>query len=546
MRLHSHGVKYVGSVHWAAVLDSISELKDYYEEEEEARMLATDGHAPYSSPGPRLFYQPIQATKNDILASIPARPAVDRMVARYFNIQNTAPISVLHSGHFLREYESFWQEPTAASLLWISVLFSIMALAMQYQHLGEDPPDPETMARIHMFRERTVHCLVLGQFTWGKEYVLEAMVNYIALEMLLCKDADIGLWLVVGMLVQLALGLGYHRDARHFSNVSLFAGEMRRRVWAVIMQMDLRLSSQMGLPRLIQLHQCDTAEPSNLLDTDFDETTVELPPSRPETEVTPVLYVLAKSRIDRISGLVSDLLADTREQPYTVIMEMDGKLQDAEASLPPIFRWQPLSQSFMVPPQIVMHRVWLQLAIPRLRIWLHRKYLAPSYMQADYEYSRNACVQAGIKILEFQQLLDEETGPDGLLYPVRWMMITSLGQFVFLLGMSILCYYVQLAKVRPDVSLHQETGIRIYNLLRNTYPIWLRSSTVSREARRAADHLSLLLGLRGRKEGGIPLTEEATEAVTATSSHFTTPQNPNVPFDQATWSTYQGKPLDDI
>lgn len=87
MHSHSHGASYVSSVHWAAVLDSISELKDHYEEEEEARMLATSDYAPRCSPCPRLLYEPVQATKADILASIPARPVVDRMVARYFNMQ---------------------------------------------------------------------------------------------------------------------------------------------------------------------------------------------------------------------------------------------------------------------------------------------------------------------------------------------------------------------------------------------------------------------------------------------------------------------------
>lgn len=104
MRLHSHGVgaNYIGSVHWAAVLDSISELRDHYEEEEEARMLATSDHVLRQSPGPRLLYEPVPATKADILASIPARPVVDRMVARYFNAQGVLP-GILHSGHFLRE-----------------------------------------------------------------------------------------------------------------------------------------------------------------------------------------------------------------------------------------------------------------------------------------------------------------------------------------------------------------------------------------------------------------------------------------------------------
>ena len=35
MRLQSHGANYVSSVHWAAILDIISELTDTYEAERE-------------------------------------------------------------------------------------------------------------------------------------------------------------------------------------------------------------------------------------------------------------------------------------------------------------------------------------------------------------------------------------------------------------------------------------------------------------------------------------------------------------------------------
>lgn len=413
----------------------------------------------------------------------------------------------------------------------MGLLFSIMCISTQYQQLTEELADADTLRRIHMFRDRTVHCLVLGQFTRGGPHVLETMINYVGSEIVLCKDADIGLWLLVGTLVQLALSLGYHRDPCNFSNISPFAGEMRRRAWATIVQMDLRLSSQMGLPRLLKSQQYDTAEPRNLLDSDFNDTTIELPPSRPETEVTPVLYGLAKNRIDSISGLISDLLADTREHLYPEIMELDRKLREAEASLPPIFQWQPLSQSFMVPPQIVLYRVWLQLALQRLVVWLHRKYLAPCHDQVRCEYSRNACVQAAIKMLEFQQLVDEETQPSGQLRTVRWMQ-SSLLQSTFLLGMSVLCYYLQLAKTTPNLPLDREIGAKIHDLLRKTYPIWLRSSTVSRDAWEAVQHLSLLLGLRARQEV-IPLAQEPTVP-------FTTPQDTAISLDQVAWETYQG------
>lgn len=68
-------------------------------------MLASADHVPQDSPGPRLLYEPVQATRADILASIPARPVVDRMVARYFNAQNSAALPIIHSGHFLREVQ---------------------------------------------------------------------------------------------------------------------------------------------------------------------------------------------------------------------------------------------------------------------------------------------------------------------------------------------------------------------------------------------------------------------------------------------------------
>ena len=355
--------------------------------------------------------------------------------------------------------------------------------------------------------------------------MLETLIIHCASEAFMYTDAEIGLWLLLGMLVQLALSLGYHRDPQNFAHIAPFDGEMRRRVWVAIVQMDLRISSQMGLPRLLRSQQSDTSEPRNLLDSDFDESSVELPPSRPETEVTPVLYGLAKIRIDSIGSLITDLVADTREHPLEEIMDLDEKLHQAEASLPPIFRWMPLSQSLMVSPQIVLHRLILQLAVQRLAIALHRRYLSATYA-ADQRYteSRNACVGAAIKIAEFQQLVHEETQPDGLLYPVRWML-NSLMQSIFLLGMSVLCYYVQLVKSTSNVPQDQK---KILELLRNTYPIWLRLTTVSHDAQIAVEHLGLVLGLR-ETQVGTPLDKIKTDTLITTAN------------DDDVWDSYNGK-----
>ncbi len=76
--------------------------------------------------------------------------------------------------------------------------------------------------------------------------------------------------------------MGYHRDPAIYPQFTIFQGEMRRRIWACMNQLDSLTSYQLGLPSMIQDPQCDTQLPSNLLDEDFGPHSVHLPASRPE------------------------------------------------------------------------------------------------------------------------------------------------------------------------------------------------------------------------------------------------------------------------
>lgn len=105
IRIHSHGATYVGSAHWASVLESIADLRNHYEEEEEARLHASSETFDAECLGPRLLYEPKSVTKSDIINSIPQRSIADRMVAKYFNSRGVVP-EVLHSSRFLEEVAS--------------------------------------------------------------------------------------------------------------------------------------------------------------------------------------------------------------------------------------------------------------------------------------------------------------------------------------------------------------------------------------------------------------------------------------------------------
>ncbi|KAI1428753.1 fungal-specific transcription factor domain protein [Xylaria sp. FL1777] len=514
IRIQQTTVSYVSNSHWAAVLDSITDLRSHFAQEEETHPQASDPLQPSTGfPKPQLLYSCLMyETPASIVKSLPPRPVVDRLVSRYFNVLDIAP-GVTHSGHFLREYEEFWKAPHAAPVMWVGLLFGIICLSTQLQHsllnptkasptLGQSRSPPrvsENQVTIDKYKEKTIQCLILGHYTKGGPYVLETLILYFLIECFNLKDMEIGIWVLVGTIVQVAIHMGYHRDAKHFPNISPFAGEMRRRVWAMIVQLDFSVSTQLGLPRLVKESQTNTSEPRNLYDSDFDENTTELPPSRPETEITPTLYVLAKLRFVSVGVKVADVATEPRLHSYAEILELDQQINEVQKALPSSLRWNGLASSLNVPSQIIIQRIWLEIIPQELKIVLHRKFIEPGHNE-QHGSSRAACFNAAMKILEFQRLVDEETQVDGLLYQNRWRVSSALIND-FLLATSILCFCLQnhtnKLKEEPDnprdAELEPVDMDKVRQLLRTSQDIWSRQCATSVEARKAVAALRYVL-----------------------------------------------------
>ncbi|KAF7155447.1 hypothetical protein CNMCM5623_007518 [Aspergillus felis] len=501
MKVNDSGTaSYVSADHWVAVLDGISELKVYFETEGSQQPTRRVSDPPHSgATGPLLLFGcPQYATKEDILASMPERSEVDRLVSCYFNSFDMSP-AVLHKVEFLKEYEGFWRCPSETSIIWLGLLFTIMCLAAQFQRFKFDSGlqpmgcikrDPQMM--VEDFRANIVQCLILGKYHKGGPYVVETLILYFTCEHFLSKDAEIGIWLLLGIIVQLAMHMGFHRNPKHFQDqgMSPFTGEMRRRVWATIMELDLGISAQMGLPRLIKPWQVDTEEPHNYLDTDFDRHTTELPRSRPDTENTPMLYRLSKSRMMSTLGLILDIGSDTRQHTFTYsdVLKMDSKLNETHNSIPECLKWRSMAHCITDSPQIIMQKLFLDVLFHKGKIVLHRKFL--SRPEELYDCSHRACLDAALQILEYQHILDEETQPFCQLYQERWR-VSSLVNHDFLLAASVLCSYLQ-QNSAPQGEANTESTERIYGVLKRSYDIWMRSSS-SREARKATRALAVVL-----------------------------------------------------
>jgi hypothetical protein len=86
LELRESGISYVQIVHWEAILTKIRGLKED---------LVTDSKAP---PGSHLFYGPDRhATRDEILAAVPPRPAVDRLMALHFDSYIITPCQYIQA-----------------------------------------------------------------------------------------------------------------------------------------------------------------------------------------------------------------------------------------------------------------------------------------------------------------------------------------------------------------------------------------------------------------------------------------------------------------
>lgn len=86
IRIEGTGATYVSSSHWAAILESIADLRSQFANEGDAQL---QPQAKY--PKPQLFYySPVFETKVSIINSIPPRSVVDRLISRYFNVLDIA------------------------------------------------------------------------------------------------------------------------------------------------------------------------------------------------------------------------------------------------------------------------------------------------------------------------------------------------------------------------------------------------------------------------------------------------------------------------
>ncbi|KAL1981751.1 hypothetical protein VTN96DRAFT_2178 [Rasamsonia emersonii] len=351
---------------------------------------------------------PIPDTET-LLSLLPPRPAVEELFGLYLlYVESTH--RVIHIPSFRQEMEEMWAKkdnPDLVSAPFVVQLLLILASAAGFFE-AERPPEMANSAISRSLR-------VLDWIRYAEKWIDNSNIKRPDLTvlrircLLVIAKNNQGLnrsraWLSTGMLVKLAMLAGYHRDPDNIPKITVFSKEMRRRIWATIIELDLQVALDRGMPPTLQPSDFDTAPPLNINDDEVNENTVEAPRSRPLHEVTDSTFqcVLAQSlplRL-RICALMNSPVVSCS---YEDIQRLEWELGRFHASLP---TWPAASDS-QLNHKLILWRALLETKLGQGLLAIHTPFAIEANEDPLFEPSSRARLEVATVILSRQLRLHE-------------------------------------------------------------------------------------------------------------------------------------------
>ncbi|MCJ1286208.1 hypothetical protein MMC26_005553 [Xylographa opegraphella] len=544
------GRQYIGESHWDGVLRDIASVKKYLDFD---RRIQEQLPPMVESVTPALLAGvPSPMKSSDLLSSLPSKVEADQLVTHFFQTYTPELPSVLmlHKPTFIKQYDNYWNDISKAPTIWLGLLYSVLCLAMQsYVRDGVEPPQFHgiTARTSDAFRTRAAQCILVSGISIPSPYSIESFMLYGLCEYSRLSNGNVGFWMLWGLVVRKAIHMGYHKDPKSSPSISPFDGEIRRRVWMCVSQMDLLLSFQLGLPTMIRTEVCDAETPRYLHEEELSEDMQELPSSRSPSDPTQICYLITKHHILQVFAKVIQYLHDSSEHSYDRVLELNDELIQARFKIPLHLQLQDERQAGFASRSIMLERMQLQMSYHKAICVLNRRYLSmtiPKILR-----SRLLCLQSAMSLLSIQITMHKSG--------VGWYHF-SLTSHDFLLAAVIVCLVLhnsRESKTLLDCTSGEIDGYTTAELLSAlviSRKIWEDVLESSSDARRAARVLGIMLEKfrtppsRTMAEesqshiseaGTTPLTSFVQATTSQGDNEVTEPKTIPTVFDWNTWDS---------
>ncbi|PYI11245.1 hypothetical protein BO78DRAFT_382551 [Aspergillus sclerotiicarbonarius CBS 121057] len=330
----------------------------------------------------------------ELFGLLPDQETIDAHVSLYFESFETL-YRILHYPSFAKEYETFRQGYRAAKPAFVVLLLLIMASVScvsdrdQTQYIGESS----------MGRERAALWIEASEWwlsSQSQKHVYLAIWQIRCL-LVLAKQVNVvkkkQAWTVAGTLVRTAMSAGFHRDPKMLGErVSAFDQEMRRRLWATMLELELQASTERGMTSSMTGITSDSTALLNVDDDDLLVVSVSLPESKPWGKYTKCSFLHISAATFALRTSINSKVNDIGSKwTYDEVLDEEEKVTNEVKRLPNWVDSEGCSE---------MAKTLLEVQLRHCLIMLH----APFARQADgnprYTLSKMVCLNAACEIIE--------------------------------------------------------------------------------------------------------------------------------------------------
>ncbi|KAK4937112.1 hypothetical protein LTR10_022164 [Elasticomyces elasticus] len=256
---------------------------------------------------------------------LPPKELADKLLDCYLSTYETV-YRILHVPTFRKGYEALWMPGVQADMAFLVQVKLVLALGV------------EAFDDDNSLRDSAVRWVYEGQ-TWFSAPAFKSHLTLQSLQtktlLLLAREkASVGadlVWISAGSLLRTAVYMGLHRDPAELPKRSLFAAEMRRRIWNTILEVTLQSSMTSGGPPMLSVDDFNTETPGNYDDEQLMEKDAVPQPKDTLTQMS-VARALRKTFPIRLA--VAKYLNDLRSHShYEEMLKLDEEVRTSYKGL---------------------------------------------------------------------------------------------------------------------------------------------------------------------------------------------------------------------
>lgn len=322
--------------------------------------------------------------------SPPSREVADAMTTLYFrSFESTHRI--LHEPTFWSEYQRYWDHPESVTPSLRLRILLVIGIGSSLSEHGDLEAGFRGMVQQWIYAAQT---WLAGPLE--KDRLDVPGIQLFCLTILARQIFSIGgdlVWASVGSLIHIAMQIGLHRDPKHLPKMSVLQAEIRRRLWATVVEMVIQASLDSAMPPRISLDDFDTEAPSNNNDDEINESTTILQSHPRGTHTTTsmqlVLLDLLPTRL-RILQLLNGLHS---ELSYLDALTLSSELTDQYRTCSSFMREN--EQSGVT----AFHRNLLDYLVRRFLIPLHCPFAGEARTNPLFHYSLKVSLDSAMTII---------------------------------------------------------------------------------------------------------------------------------------------------